>query len=233
VLNCLWIVTGFCKAHVNQRLFPFSYLSRKDKGFVLPRDYISENQYVKITSGYWFVRESWVIRTLLLSQGIESPKATRVPSPIISMTKRTALCLPMDPTRKQNTRVSLGNKPFSGLRTWQYKTRLRVTALRPLSVLCWTNQRYFDVYLTKYPAARFRLKVALEVTKSIRKQWIWTSQIHAAKRQHLPRTKPVYSLSMGQVRYEYEPQWLNHHSRTGGTIATYISPNGGVFYFKG
>jgi len=31
--------------------------------------------------------------------------ATKVPSPIISMTERTALCLPVDSIRKQSTRV--------------------------------------------------------------------------------------------------------------------------------
>jgi len=31
--------------------------------------------------------------------------ATKVPSPIISMTERTALCHPTDSTRKQRTRV--------------------------------------------------------------------------------------------------------------------------------
>ena len=105
LLNCLWVVTAICRAYVNQRLFPFSYLPRKDSCFSLTRDYISENQYVKITSGYWFGGESWVTRTLLLSQCIESHMATRVPSPIISMTERTALCPPMDSTRKQRTRV--------------------------------------------------------------------------------------------------------------------------------
>jgi len=40
-----------CKTHVNQRLFPFSYLSRKDSCFTLTRDYISENQYVKLLRG--------------------------------------------------------------------------------------------------------------------------------------------------------------------------------------
>ena len=76
----------YCKTHVNQCLFPFSYLSRKDSCFSLTCDYISENRYVKITSGYWFGRENWVIRTLLLSQCIESHMATGVPSQIISMT---------------------------------------------------------------------------------------------------------------------------------------------------
>jgi len=95
----------YCKTYVDQRLFPFSYLSRKDSCFSLTRDYISENQYVKITSGYWFGRENWVIRTLLFSQCIESHMATKVPSPIISMTERTALCLPMYSTRKQSTRM--------------------------------------------------------------------------------------------------------------------------------
>jgi len=55
--------------------------------------------------------------TFLLSQHIESHMATKVPSPIISMIKRTALCLPMDSLRKQSTRVSLGNKQIPGLCT--------------------------------------------------------------------------------------------------------------------
>ena len=88
-------------------LTPFSFYIFITERFMLSltRDHISENQYVKITSGYWFDRESWVIRTLLLSQCIESHMATKVPSPIISMTERTALCPPMDSTRKQRTRV--------------------------------------------------------------------------------------------------------------------------------
>ena len=98
----------YCKTHVNQRLFPFSYLSRRDSCFSLTRDYISENQYVKITSGYCFGRESWVIMTLSLSQCRESHLATKVPSRITSMTERTALCPLMDSTRKQRTRVQRG-----------------------------------------------------------------------------------------------------------------------------
>ena len=39
--------------------------------------------------------------------------ATKVPSPIISMTKRTALCPPMDSLRKQSTRVSSGEQTDS------------------------------------------------------------------------------------------------------------------------
>jgi len=105
MLNCLWVVTVIAKRMLTNAFFLFSYLSRKDSCFSLTRDYISENQYVKITSGYWFGRESWVIRTLLLSQCIESHMATKVPSPIISMTERTALCPPTDSTRKQRTRV--------------------------------------------------------------------------------------------------------------------------------
>jgi len=46
--------------------------------------------------------------TFYISQRIESHMATKVPSPIISMTKRTALCPPMDSLRKQSTRVSSG-----------------------------------------------------------------------------------------------------------------------------
>jgi len=41
---------------------------------------------------------------------------TKVPSPTISMIKRTALCPPMDSLRKQLTSESL-NEPTSGLRT--------------------------------------------------------------------------------------------------------------------
>ena len=67
--------------------------------------------------------ESLVIVTFLFFQCVESHMVTRVPSPTISIAKRTALCLPMNSLRKQNTRVSLGNKPFSGLRTWQDTTQ--------------------------------------------------------------------------------------------------------------
>jgi len=85
----------------------------------LTRDHISENQYVKITLAYRFGRESWVTVTFLLSQCIESHKVTKVPSPTISMIKRTALCPLMDSLRKQITSVSLGNKQIPGLCTWR------------------------------------------------------------------------------------------------------------------
>jgi len=45
--------------------------------------------------------------------------ATRVPSPIISMTERTTLCPPTDSIRKQSTRVWRGNKHIPGLCTWR------------------------------------------------------------------------------------------------------------------
>ena len=51
--------------------------------------------------------------TFYISQRIESHMATKVPSPIISMTKRTALCPPMDSLRKQSTRVSSGKQTDS------------------------------------------------------------------------------------------------------------------------
>jgi len=43
--------------------------------------------------------------TFDISQCIESHRGTRVPSPIISMTERTALCRSTGSTRKQRTRV--------------------------------------------------------------------------------------------------------------------------------
>jgi len=55
--------------------------------------------------------------TFLFSQRIESHMATKVPSPIISMIERTALCPPMDFLRKQSIRVSLENKQIPGLCT--------------------------------------------------------------------------------------------------------------------
>ena len=51
--------------------------------------------------------------TFYISQRIESHMATKVPSPIISMIKRTALCPPMDSLRKQSTRVSSGEQTGS------------------------------------------------------------------------------------------------------------------------
>jgi len=96
----------YCKTYVNQRLFSFFQFLRKASCFSLARDYISKNPCVKIISGYWFGRESWVLKTfLLLSQCIEPHMTTGVPSPIISMTERTALCRSTGPTRKQRTRV--------------------------------------------------------------------------------------------------------------------------------
>jgi len=70
--------------------------------------------------------------TLLLSQCVESHMATKVPSPIISMTKRTALCHPMDYLRKQNTRVSSGEQTDSWgrLRADLDRTFLRDQAYR-------------------------------------------------------------------------------------------------------
>ena len=108
-----------CRTHVNQRLFPFSCSITERFMPSLTHGHISENQYVKITSGYRFGRESWVIVTFSLSQRIESHMATKVSSPIISMITRTALCPPMDSLRKQSTRVSLGNKQIPGLCTWR------------------------------------------------------------------------------------------------------------------
>jgi len=48
--------------------------------------------------------------TFYISQRVESHRATKVPSPIISMTKRTALCPLMSSLRKQSTRVSSGEQ---------------------------------------------------------------------------------------------------------------------------
>ena len=133
------------KSPVNQRLFFFHRVCQGKVHVIFStwpyfRESVCWNYF-----GVGFYMESLVIVTFLFSQCVESHMVTRVPSPTISIAKRTALCPPMDSLRKQSTRGSLGNKPFSGLCTWQCKTRLRVTALRPLSVLCWTNQRYFDV----------------------------------------------------------------------------------------
>jgi len=36
----------YCKRMLPNAFFPFSYLSRKDSGFSVTRDYISENRYV-------------------------------------------------------------------------------------------------------------------------------------------------------------------------------------------
>jgi len=55
--------------------------------------------------------------TFLLAQRIESPKMTRVPSPTISMIKRTALCLLVDSLRKQVTSICLRDKQIPGLCT--------------------------------------------------------------------------------------------------------------------
>ena len=51
--------------------------------------------------------------TFYISQRIESLMATKVPSPIISMIKRTALCPLMDSLRRQSTRVSSGEQTDS------------------------------------------------------------------------------------------------------------------------
>ena len=60
-----------------------------------------------------FSKESWVRVIFYISQFIESHTATKVPSPIISMTKRTALCHQMDSLCKQSTRVSSGGQTDS------------------------------------------------------------------------------------------------------------------------
>jgi len=83
----------------------------------LARDYISENRYREITSEYRFDMESLVMVTFLLSQCIESHKMLRVPSPTISMIKRTALCLLVDSLRKQDTSICLRDKQVPGLCT--------------------------------------------------------------------------------------------------------------------
>jgi len=59
-LHAIPPLSRYCyrKAHVNHRLFPFSYLSRKESCLSLTRDHISEKQYVMITSGYRIDRES-------------------------------------------------------------------------------------------------------------------------------------------------------------------------------
>jgi len=51
--------------------------------------------------------------TFYTYQLIESHMATRVPSPIISMTKRMALCPLMGSLRTQSTRVSSGEQTDS------------------------------------------------------------------------------------------------------------------------
>ena len=83
----------------------------------LARDYISENRYREITSEYRFDMESLVMVTFLLSQCIESHKMLRVPSPTISMIKRTALCHLVDSLRKQVTSICLRDKQIPGLST--------------------------------------------------------------------------------------------------------------------
>jgi len=83
----------------------------------LARDYISENRYCEITSEYRFGMESLVMVTFLLSQCIESHKITRVPSPTISMVKRTALCRLIDSVRKQVTSICLRDEQIPGLCT--------------------------------------------------------------------------------------------------------------------
>ena len=87
----------YCKTPVNQCLFSFFVFITGGFMLSLTRDNISENQYVKTTSGYRFGRESWVIMTLLLSQCRESHMATKVPSPIISMIERTDSVLQWTP----------------------------------------------------------------------------------------------------------------------------------------
>jgi len=108
-----------CKTHVNQRLFSYVVFIKERFTSLLTRDHISENQYGEITSEYRFGVESLVTMTFLLSQCIESRKMTRVPSPIISMAKRTALCLSIDSLRKQVTSNCLKNKQRSGLCTYR------------------------------------------------------------------------------------------------------------------
>ena len=83
----------------------------------LARDYVSENQYGEITSEYRFGMESLVTVTFLISHCIESHKMTRIPSPTISMIKRTALCLLVDSLRKQVTSICLRDKQIPGLCT--------------------------------------------------------------------------------------------------------------------
>jgi len=80
----------------------------------LARDYISENRYCEITSEYRFGMESLVMVTFLLSQCIESHKITKVPSPTISMVKRTALCRLID---SQVTSICLRDEQIPGLCT--------------------------------------------------------------------------------------------------------------------
>ena len=80
----------------------------------LARDYVSENQYGEITSEYRFGMESLVMVTFLLSQCIESHKITKVPSPTISMVKRTALCRLID---SQVTSICLRDEQIPGLCT--------------------------------------------------------------------------------------------------------------------
>jgi len=87
---------GYCKAYVNQRLFPFSFFLKERFTSSLARVHISENQHVKIIPEYRFGSDSCVTVTFLLSQCTESHRVTRVPSPTISMIKRTTLYPPMD-----------------------------------------------------------------------------------------------------------------------------------------
>ena len=117
MFNYLWVVTFNAKRMLTNAFFFCRVYQEKVHVMFLARDHISENRYGEITSEYHFGMESLVIVTFLLSQCIESYKITRVPSPIISMIKRTALCLLVDSLRKQVTGICLGVRLNSGLFT--------------------------------------------------------------------------------------------------------------------
>ena len=118
MLNYLWVVTLNAKRmSTNAFFFSFVVFIKERFTSLITRDHISENQYGEITSEYRSGMESLVIMTFLLSQCIESHKMTRVPSPTISMIKRTALCLLVDSLRKQVTSICLWDKQIPGLCT--------------------------------------------------------------------------------------------------------------------
>ena len=103
MLSYLWVVTVITSRLLTNAFFSYIVFVKGRFTSFLARDHISENQYVEITSEYGFYMESLVIVTFLFSQCVESHMVTRVPSPTISIAKRTALCPPMDSLRKQST----------------------------------------------------------------------------------------------------------------------------------
>jgi len=101
-------VTAFVERMLTNAFFSYIVFVKERFTSFLARDPISENQYVEITSEYGFYMESLVIVTFLFTQCVASHMVTRVPSPTISIAKRTALCPPMDSLRKQSTKGESG-----------------------------------------------------------------------------------------------------------------------------